>query len=80
MDRDGFSAAVFAYLLGHQFSTCCENLEVMGPKILEWYRFLVTLLHAGLGRKSLNVLKLVKNGVLEQIANNKQINKYNNKF
>ena len=57
MDRYGFTAAVFAYLLGHQFRICCENLKVMGPKSLESYRFFVTLLHADLGRNSLNVLK-----------------------
>ena len=60
MDTDWFSAAVFAYLLGHQFGTCSENLKVMGPKTLKRYRFFVTLLHAGLGRKSLNVLKFFK--------------------
>ena len=56
---DGFSAAVFAYLLGHQFGSCRENLKGAGPKILELDRFFVALLHAELGRKSLNVLKFV---------------------
>ena len=76
--KDELSAAVFTYLLGHQFDTCCENLKVMNPKILEWDRLFLTLLHADLGRKSQNVLKFVNKRVLEQATNNKQINIYNN--
>ena len=35
MDTDGFRAAVFSYLLGHQFGTFYEKLKVMGPIFLE---------------------------------------------
>ena len=80
MDTDGLSAAVCAYPLGDQFGTCCENLKVIGLKILEWYRFDVILLHPDFGQKSLNVFKFVKNRVLEQITNNEQIKIYNNKI
>ena len=38
-DTGGFSVTVFAYLLGHQFGTFCENFESLN--IFERYRFLI---------------------------------------
>ena len=32
---DGCSVVAFGYVLEHQFCTSCENLKVIGPKILE---------------------------------------------
>ena len=48
--------------------------------MLSYIDFFVTLLHIDFGRKVLNVWKLVKNRVLEKIANNKEQNSYNNEF
>ena len=34
-DTDEFSAVPFEYVLEHQFCAFCENLKLIGPKILE---------------------------------------------
>ena len=64
-DTDRLSAAVLAYVLGHQFA--------LSVKIWRWsvrnFWTSVSLLIANLGRKVLNVLKFVKNRFLEQITN-----------
>ena len=33
--QTGLAQQCFAYLLGYQFGTFCENLKVIGPKLLE---------------------------------------------